>query len=190
MVITGWSNCSLGRGMVSGFLVGFTQPSGFIMATLSHLNLFAFYPSRTPGLSCTESGARGHLWWCFHRLADADMFKESDCCWKGKGGGVRLSGCSGRGWKHDIYPIWEYSEDDLLMHHFYKQLGNFHHERFKANFMPTSVSSVKADSENGLGFCWARGKLITKWHRINILIKTSHLCNCLHNPVIHVNENH
>lgn len=56
MVITGWSNCSLGRGMVSEFLVGFTEPSGFIMVTLSHLNLFAFYPATPPGLICTESG--------------------------------------------------------------------------------------------------------------------------------------
>lgn len=59
MVTTGWSNFSLGRGMVSGFLVGFTEPSGFIMATLSHLNLFAFYPA-TPGLSCTESEVKSH----------------------------------------------------------------------------------------------------------------------------------
>lgn len=162
-VITGWSNCSLGSRMAPGFLWGFAQPIGFIMATFTHLNLFIFYPATTQGLSCTKSEVvNSHLWWCFHWQADVDMFKGSDWCWKGKGGGVRLSGSSGRGWNHDTYHNWEYPDDELETHHFCKQLQNFHHKRFKANCIPASVSPVKADSENGLGFCWARGKVVTK----------------------------
>lgn len=74
------------------------------------------------------------------------MFKGSDCCWKGKREGVRFSGSSGRGWKHDTNDNCDYSDDELQMHHFYKQL-RFHH---KKQLCTTSVSPLKADSEKGL----------------------------------------
>lgn len=163
MVIIGWRSCSLGSRMASGFPWGFAQLIGFIMATFTHLNLFIFYPATRQGLSSTKlEVVNSHLGWCLLWRADVDVFKGIDCCWKGKGGGVRLSGASGRGRKHDTYHSWEYSDDEVQMHHFYKQLGNFHHKMFKANCIPRSASPVNADSENCLGFCWARGKLITK----------------------------
>lgn len=162
-MVIGWSNCSLGSGIASGFPWRFAQPIGFITTTFTHLSLFIFYPATTQGLSHTKAKVlNSHLWWCLLWWTDVDMFKGCDCCWKGKGERARLSGSTGRGWKHDIYHNWEDSDDELQTQHFCKRLGNFHEKRFKANCIPISVSPVMADSESGLGFGWARGKLITK----------------------------
>lgn len=117
-------------------------------------------PCNKKGLSATKlEVVNSHLWWCLLWRADVDVFKGSDCCWKGKGGGVRLSGASGRGRKHDTYHSWEYSGDEVQMHHFYKQLGNFHHKMFKANCIPRSASPVNADSWELFGLLLSKGEV-------------------------------
>lgn len=71
MVTAGWSNCCLGSRMALGFPREFSQPIGFVMATLTCFNLFIFSPTTTQGQSCTKSEVMdSHLWWCFLWQAD------------------------------------------------------------------------------------------------------------------------
>lgn len=168
MVITGLSNCR----EWDGFWLpqGFAQSISFIYGHIYPSEPVYLYPVTGQGLRCTKLEVRDCVGVSVSKES-VMMFPSAGRCWrvegnwlllKGKGGGVRLSGSSGRWWKYDTYHNWEDSDDELQTHDFYQQLGNFHHKRFKANCVPTSISPVKADSENGLGFCWARGKLITK----------------------------
>lgn len=176
--------------MASGFPREFSQPIGFVVATFTCLNLFIFSPATTQGWCCTNSEVMdSHLGWCFLWQEDVDILKRTACCWKGKEGGRRLSGSSGRRWK-SMTPIT--TETTLIMNcrctFFCKKLWNFHHIRFRANYIRTSISLSEGKLWEWFGLLLSKAKLITKQHRINILIKNSQPCNWLQNPIFHVNE--
>lgn len=128
---------------------GNSQSVGFVTAIFTHLNLFISSLQQRKGCAAPNLKKFSHLRWFF--------IKWSACCWKGKRGGMKLSGCSGRRCK-SMTPIttkssWSWTADES----FCKKLGNFHHVRFRENYIPASIFPVKAKSENDLGFHWARG---------------------------------